>query len=172
DAPLTGSQAWFFDTVREDLNQFNHAVHLAPTEPIDLDRLKRAVDKLLSHHDTLRLRFEQHGATWLQTFASYHPAEIEEVFGRADLRGVADGELEAAIDERAARAHAGIDLAYGPLLRVVWFDTGGRRDRLLITIHHLALDAVSWRILLEDLVIGYRQAADGAAIQLPPKTTS
>ncbi len=171
-APLAPIQSWFFDTIREDVHHFNQAVLLAPRESIDPARLKRAVDKLLSHHDALRLRFEKASAGWRQEFASYHPAEVDEVFAVADLTKSSDGDLEAAIQDRMARAHASIDLAFGPLLRVVWFDTAGRRDRLLITIHHLAVDGVSWRILLGDLLLGYRQSEKPAPIQLPPKTSS
>ncbi|MBO0797273.1 MAG: non-ribosomal peptide synthetase, partial [Blastocatellia bacterium] len=61
----------------------------------------------------------------------------------------------------------------GPLLRIAFFDRGqGRSGRLLIAIHHLAVDGVSWRILLEDIHTAYQQLSSGAEIKLPPKTTS
>ena len=40
-------------------------------------------------------------------------------------------------------------------------------DHLLIAIHHLIIDGISWRILLEDIVSGYKQAENGRVIQLP-----
>lgn len=42
----------------------------------------------------------------------------------------------------------------------------------ILSAHHLVVDGISWRILLEDLALGYRQAAGGEEIQLPPKTSS
>ena len=79
------------------------------------------------------------------------------------------GKSEAA----AGQVQAGLCLHSGPLMRVVWLDLGpGRAGRLLVVIHHLAVDAVSWPILLEDLETAYRQAGRGEALRLPAKTTS
>ncbi|HEU0076802.1 MAG TPA: condensation domain-containing protein, partial [Longimicrobiaceae bacterium] len=65
------------------------------------------------------------------------------------------------------------DLAHGPLLRAVSFHPGaGQPGRLLLAIHHLMVDGVSWRILLEDLESAYRQLTRGEAVRLPAKTTS
>src|SRR5256886_17683041 len=77
------------------------------------------------------------------------------------------------MEDVAARTHAGFDLGGGPLIRAVLFDLGAsQRPVLLIAVHHLVVDAVSWRILLEDLEVAYRQAARGEVIHLGPKTTS
>ena len=74
---------------------------------------------------------------------------------------------------RAARDIQGsLDLAAGPLLRGVWIDLPDGGARLLLVIHHLAVDGVSWRVLLEDLETAGRQIAAGGAVLLPPKTTS
>src|SRR5262249_41754990 len=64
-------------------------------------------------------------------------------------------------------------LTQGPLIRVALFDCGPHKSaRLLIAIHHLVVDSVSWRILLEDLHEAYQQCSAGKIMQLPPKTTS
>lgn len=58
-------------------------------------------------------------------------------------------------------------------MRVALFNLGiDKPARLLLVIHHLAVDGVSWRILLEDLSTAYQQLSRGEAIQLQPKTTS
>src|SRR5262249_44095998 len=65
------------------------------------------------------------------------------------------------------------DLEAGPLWRVAWFDLGPQRPgRLLLVIHHLAVDVVSWRVLMEDLETGYRQLAAGRPIDLGSPTSS
>jgi amino acid adenylation domain-containing protein/thioester reductase-like protein/non-ribosomal peptide synthase protein (TIGR01720 family) len=90
-----------------------------------------------------------------------------------DLSALAAADQPAAIAGAAAAAQASLDLAAGPLLRAVAFRLGaGRADRLLLVIHHLAVDGVSWRVLLEDLESAYAQLAAGAAVRLPAKTTS
>ena len=60
-----------------------------------------------------------------------------------------------------------------PLLKVVLFEVGEQgAQRLLIVGHHLAVDGVSWRILLQDLGTVYEQLEAGTAVQLPGKTSS
>jgi non-ribosomal peptide synthase protein (TIGR01720 family) len=66
-----------------------------------------------------------------------------------------------------------LNLSKGPLMRVVLFRLGSDQPaRLLLIVHHLAVDGVSWRILLEDLFTAYQQLSCGLTIQLPTKTTS
>jgi len=57
-------------------------------------------------------------------------------------------------------------------LRVALLDLGDNQPNRLLVIHHLAVDGVSWRILLEDLQQAYQQLSQGEAVQLPLKTTS
>src|SRR5205085_12594074 len=73
----------------------------------------------------------------------------------------------------ATRMQASLNLSEGPLMRVALVDPGEREPaRVLIAIHHLAVDGVAWRILLEDLQTAYGQLSRGEAAALPPKTTS
>ncbi|HKH46952.1 MAG TPA: amino acid adenylation domain-containing protein, partial [Thermoanaerobaculia bacterium] len=66
-----------------------------------------------------------------------------------------------------------LDLASGPLLKAAMFTLGqGLAARLLLVAHHLVVDGVSWRVLLEDLAIAGRQLARGEAVVLPPRTSS
>ena len=76
------------------------------------------------------------------------------------------------MERAAAEAQASLDLTSGPLLRVVLVTLGAEADRLLLVAHHLVVDGVSWRILLEDLLTGYEQLARDRIVQLPAKTTS
>jgi amino acid adenylation domain-containing protein/non-ribosomal peptide synthase protein (TIGR01720 family) len=69
--------------------------------------------------------------------------------------------------ERADSPLSAMDLADGPLLKAVLYP-----DRLLLAVHHLVVDGVSWRILLEDLATAYRQASAGTEIDLGARTTS
>ncbi|SMD26148.1 non-ribosomal peptide synthase domain TIGR01720/amino acid adenylation domain-containing protein [Kibdelosporangium aridum] len=62
----------------------------------------------------------------------------------------------------------GIDLASGPMVKAVLIDT----TTVLLAVHHLVVDGVSWRVLLEDLNTAYQQAVRGEPIDLGPKTTS
>ena len=157
---LTPIQRWFLDRELPEPHHFNQAFLFAVPPDLDPDRLEAALAAVLAHHDALRLRFSRDGDGWRSRTAAVAP---EEVLVRAALPA-SDGELERA----AARAQASLDLADGPLVRAAWFDGGRERPgRLLLALHHLAVDVVSWRILVEDLVTAYRGAA-----ALPAKTTS
>jgi non-ribosomal peptide synthase protein (TIGR01720 family) len=92
---------------------------------------------------------------------------------RFDLSTIARAEQRAALEAAAARLQASLALSEGPLMRAACFDLGaGQPGRLLLVIHHLAVDGVSWRVLLEDFQIAYRQLSRGEQIELPLKTTS
>ena len=103
------------------------------------------------------------GADWTQTFAS--PGGWAPVH-RIDLSGLSEDARQRAMGMGIARVQASLDLARGPLLRVALFDLGDGGARLQIVVHHLVMDGVSWRVLLEDLETAYR------AEPLPPRTTS
>jgi non-ribosomal peptide synthase domain TIGR01720 len=102
-------------------------------------------------------------------------AGLEEAvpFGVVDLSELAEEEQPAVLEGVAAVQQGSLNLSVGPLLRVVLFKRGAQRTgRLLMVIHHLAVDGVSWRILLEDWQRAYQQLREGKAIELPPKTTA
>ncbi|HEX6471812.1 MAG TPA: non-ribosomal peptide synthase/polyketide synthase [Streptosporangiaceae bacterium] len=171
DLPLTPIQRWFFATHTVNPHHFNQstAVELAPD--VDERVLERALDALVAHHDALRMRFERDGADWRQHNPPPAPGGV--VLDRHDLSDVPPDEQPAAMEELADSVHAGLDLAGGPLLRAALFARGaGRPPVLLLVAHHLVVDGVSWRIMVDDLETAYRQIARGEPVRLGPKTTS
>lgn len=173
-APLTPIQQWFFALNQPEMHHYNHDVLLevpADTQPA---LLKQVVQHLLTHHDALRLRFRHSPAGWQQE----HVAPTDDVpFSVIDLShvGVKKQEQEQAdaIEKAANQLQTSLNLSDGPLMRVALFTLGANQAaRLLIVVHHLVVDGVSWRILLEDLQTAYDALAKGDTIQLPPKTTS
>jgi amino acid adenylation domain-containing protein/non-ribosomal peptide synthase protein (TIGR01720 family) len=170
DVPLTPIQRWFFEQRLEDPNHFNQAMLLEVPREATAPLLRQALASLLEHHDALRLRFEQAGSEWRQ----HHAAPDGEVpFAEVDLSGVAEGEQPAALEAEASGRQRSLHLGDGPLVRAVLFEMGGARaNRLLIVVHHLVVDGVSWRVLLEDLQLACEQLRRGERVALPPKTTS
>nr|QEO74373.1 condensation domain-containing protein [uncultured bacterium] len=167
--PLTPIQRWFFEQSLPDPHHYNQAVLLETREHVDPDILESVVQHLIRHHDALRLRFVRGSGGWEQFNADL--AE-EAAFQRIDLSAVEETAREHAIVRAASQVQASLNLSEGPLLRVAQFDIGGGTGRLLIVVHHLAVDGVSWRILLDDLQLAYHQLSNGKAIELPAKTTS
>jgi non-ribosomal peptide synthase protein (TIGR01720 family) len=168
--PLTPIQQWFFEQVLPAPQHFNQSVLLEVPPDLQPALLVRVVQALLWHHDALRLRFMPTAAGWQQAHTA---PDIAIPLCVVDLAAVAPTVRLAALTAIAASVQASLHLTKGPLLRVVFFALGeGQPGRLLVVVHHLVVDGVSWRILLEDLATVYQQLCRGEAVQLPAKTTS
>ncbi|WP_432760418.1 amino acid adenylation domain-containing protein [Pseudomonas entomophila] len=158
--PLLPIHRVFFDEVQVERHHWNQSVLLKPQQALDGARLDQALAAVLEHHDALRLGFVEQAGQWQ---AHYHGVPAHSVLWQ---RAVADA---AALEALGREAQASLDLARGPLLRAVLAQLDNGEQRLLLVIHHLAVDGVSWRILFEDLQQAYEQ---GAAVQLPARTSS
>lgn len=168
--PLTPIQHRFFEQDIPERHHWNQAVLLEVQPVLNFERLEQTIQHLLEQHDALRLRFEQTGSNWQQVNAALAPVVP---CSRVDLSMLTATEQSEAIEAATTQLQNSLNLSHGPLLRVALFDLGKYNPgRLLLVIHHLAVDGLSWRILLEDLETVYQQLSQGKAIQLPPKTTS
>ena len=171
EAPLTPIQRDFFARPLPNRHHFNQSVVLAPREPLEPAALAAAVAALLEHHDALRLRFTVRDGEWVQAHAPVEGAEAAPVVV-ADLSAVPPAERERRMEEAAGAVQRSLHLERGPLLRAAYFQLGGGDPgRLLLAAHHLVVDGVSWRVLLEDLEAAYEAALQGRRAALPPKTT-
>ncbi|CAN7202807.1 non-ribosomal peptide synthase/polyketide synthase [Bradyrhizobium sp. LjRoot220] len=155
-------QARFFTEDVGERDHWNQAVLLRPKERLDWEVMGRAIAAALNHHDALRLRFEARDGVWRAEHRTA-PATAELLW----VRSAADGEAVTAL---ASSAQASLSLSNGPLLRAVGIDVADGSQRLLIVIHHLVVDGVSWRVLLEDFAAAYSQLARGDTVALPPKS--
>jgi non-ribosomal peptide synthase protein (TIGR01720 family) len=168
--PLTPVQCWFFEQDLPEPHHWNQAVLLETTQQLDASILEAVIGRLLDHHDALRLRFENEDGQWHQVNA---PDDSHLPFTLIDLSGVPQQGHATVIEEEANRLHASLNLSDGPLMQVALFESGeDHPQRLLIIIHHLVIDGVSWRILLDDMQKAYWQIADGTPVKLGLKTTS
>ncbi|MCP6760180.1 MAG: amino acid adenylation domain-containing protein [Fischerella sp. CENA71] len=166
---LTPIQHWFFEQKLPESHYFNQSALLEVPSDVQPALLQQIVQQLLAHHDALRLRFVQEGENWQQINAATQDVPLS-VF---DLSQLSPAEQQTAIATKDAELQASLDLATGAIARVTLFQLGKNQPSyLLFIIHHLAVDGVSWRILLEDLATAYQQISRGEAIKLPAKTTS
>ncbi len=164
EVPLTPIQRWFFAQDFADPHHFNQALLLESQVPLAPAALEHAMAAIVEHHDALRIRFNVQADGWRQENALAEPVAP---FHQIDLSGLPAPRQGEAFERAAAVLQAGFDLSAGPLTRLALFHAGAAHPaRLLWVTHHLVVDGVSWRILLEDLEGAYRQAT------LPPKTTS
>src|SRR5262249_9202870 len=135
---LSPIQHWFFGLNLQEPHHWNQALLVNLRKEISEDALLKAIKKVLEHHDALRLRFRHGMNGWEQVNLKIEDKEVFSVFDPPEL-------------EFWQRS---LDLEGGPLVRIVAIKTP-ERTQLLIIVHHLAIDGVSWRILLEDLEKAY-----------------
>ncbi|MCC5644523.1 amino acid adenylation domain-containing protein [Nostoc sp. CHAB 5824] len=170
EVPLTPIQHWFFAQNQPDAHHWNQSLLLEIQQGHNPELWEQVIQHLVEHHDALRLRFHSEASGWEQIISA---SEETAVFTRIDLSSLPELEQKTAIEKIAAELQASLNLSDGMLAKFALFDLGAQtRSRLLIIIHHLAVDGLSWRILLEDLQTAYQQLNQGEAIHLPNKTTS
>jgi non-ribosomal peptide synthase protein (TIGR01720 family) len=170
DVPLSPIQQWFCQRRSPDMHHWNMPLLLRLKTAVPRSDLQQAAQALLRHHDALRLRLRPSGTGWRQHIAV--PEEMP-VVEWVDLSEAPAAEQQSRFETLAATYQQSLNLETGPLMRLIVFDFGpARGQELFWVLHHLAVDIVSWRILLEDLESALEQLALGGPVRLPPKTTS
>ena len=174
EVPLTPIQKWFFVEDWCEPHYFNQAMMLQVPAEIKPELLVQAIGQLIIHHDALRMRFIKVDSQWQQINSNINSNHDQLVpFEVIDFSDIPSTEQSAAIEFKANELQETLNLATGPMLRVVLFNLGQEKSsRLLLIIQHLVVDGVSWRILLDDLVTAYCQLEQGKSIKLTAKTTS
>ncbi|MCP9986091.1 amino acid adenylation domain-containing protein [Streptomyces sudanensis] len=171
EVPLTPVQSWFLDSHPKAPEHFDMTLLVELDEAVDLALMPRAVEALLAQHDMLRLRVTREDGAWRQRIVPHGDATGS--WQTVDASGLDDAALDAAIHERAHRPRPAGRLEAGPLFEAVAFDSGTARPvRMLLSAHHLVVDGVTWRVLLEDLSTAYQQLAAGKQPDLGAKSTS
>ncbi|XLS29452.1 amino acid adenylation domain-containing protein [Flavobacteriaceae bacterium M23B6Z8] len=147
ESSLLPIQQWYFETLHNG-SAFNQSVLLSIDKAADLERLSAAVTKLYEQHDALRLRYESGEGVWKQYYSEATGSLEREVIATDDVS--AAGSL---ITRYCEEYQQRLSLSEGPVFRVVHLQTPDAmtHDRLFMVAHHLVIDGVSWRILLDDL---------------------
>ncbi|WP_143305922.1 non-ribosomal peptide synthetase [Chitinophaga vietnamensis] len=163
EAGILPIQQWFFEQNFAAPHHFNQAVLLNIDKSLDAAQLNTVAAALASRHDALRFRYRQEGAQWIQEYGYLLPVVAQE-------EAATTNEITAICE----RWQQQLDINTGELWHCVLIKTplADAYNRLFIVVHHLAIDGVSWRILLEDIAAFLPVAAAGQALQTAPKTTS
>jgi len=167
EVPLTPVQHWFFQSHRGDRHHFNQSIALHSRDGFCEETVRKVFTKIVEHHDALRMRYRFDGSRIIQENRGLDGELFHLEVSRLEAPAAAASEIE----RQAGSIQASFDLNRGPLVKLGLFKTPAG-DYLAIIIHHLVIDGVSWRILLEDFSTLYRQVRDGREMDLPLKTTS
>ncbi|MFE2210278.1 amino acid adenylation domain-containing protein [Streptomyces rubiginosohelvolus] len=166
--PATPIMHWFRE-LGGPVDGFSQSVVLQTPAALDERRLADLLQSIVDHHDVLRLRMENRpDGNWSPEVRPVGSVRAVDLIRRVDTGGL-DAERTADLLEReAAAADRQLRPAEGDILRAVWCDAGDAPGRLLLTAHHFAVDGVSWRILLADLVTAWQALLEGRAPELEP----
>lgn len=167
--PLNPSQAWLMEPEGPVPHGWSIGVILLSPIRLEPAVLQRALDRVVAHHDALRLRLVQTDEGWRQRVLPVDAPRVELV-ELTTLRGEA---LRDAIERETASRQQSLHMLDGPIVRLAVFRPDGpERDRLLLLVHHIALDAYSFELVLSDLMRVYDNLrAERPAALLPPSAS-
>ncbi|MEH1973942.1 MAG: beta-ketoacyl synthase N-terminal-like domain-containing protein [Nostoc sp.] len=167
---LTPIQHRFFEQNQADAHSWNQSLILEMQQICDPKVLKQAVKYVIEYHDVFRLRFLQKESGWQQIKANTNDIMV---YKHLDLSALPENQQKYAFESAIAELQSNFNLSEGTLVKVAFIELRSPTNTyLVITIHHLLIDAVSWQILLKDLQTVYQQLSQGKAIQLSDKGTS
>ncbi|MFH8407141.1 amino acid adenylation domain-containing protein [Streptomyces sp. NPDC018019] len=133
------------------------------------DALVTGLRALLDTHAMLRARVVPDGTRQALEAGERGSVDAAPLITRL----AAAGDLDAAAEHAARDAVRRLDPAAGVMVQAVWLDAGpARTGRLALVVQHLAVDGVSWRILLPDLRAACEAALAGREPRLDPVGTS
>ena len=164
DYGLSPIQQWFLNQGLEEVNHWNQYLWLEFKMKLDLDCLKKALKAVIRHHDMLRVCFLRKNGSWVQRMTSETPPLILKIFsdGQDDIEK---------LEEKASEVQNSLDIEKGQLCAFGFFENE-TSPKLLLSIHHLVIDGISWQPLLDDLMHAYHLATEGNSLELPAKTMS
>lgn len=173
--PITGHQNWlpvqtqWLAGDETDRHHYNQSVLLRIPEAFNDDSLRQTITALIKKHDALRLKVVEGEGE----YCPFHSAQVDAAVDVIDLKGLPEADKPDQRRRICEQAQETLSLTDNRLIRAVLIDDEiSENRRLLLVIHHLVVDGVSWRILKEDLEQAHRQLVAGESIDLGPKTSS
>lgn len=165
--PLTPIQKWFFEQNLVQINHWNQSVLLQVREKIDIKLLNDIFNTIIQHNDAFHLRYKFSSIGMTKWGQYYFRQEDNIGVEKIDLSSFGNTLISKAIQDNASRIQSELNITAGPLIRIAYFDTGpDRNDLLLIIIHHLIVDGISWRILLKEVEMLFTQAKRNQELKL------
>jgi len=168
---LTPVQHWFFELSLNQINYFNQAFILHIKNNLSPEYLKTIFSYLIEYHDALRLRFKYKGNQWVQECLETETTVNVLAFEVVDLTSF-PLDNQTIIKNFINEFQSHLNIEKGPIFKIALFQCPAKEQKLLLIIHHLICDGISWRILLEHIETAYLQLEKGESISLPSKTHS
>ena len=172
--PTTPIQRWFLDRNTDNINHYNFSILINLPADFDTDLFSKAIQLVIDRHEVLSYRFtlNQQSGIFEQR---YTPMKNSSDFWLENMSvadvGSNEGDFE--LEEACAKVQRSLDISAGPVCRFVHLQRPKEKSNsLFIVVHHLVIDGVSWRILLEDLLTAYQQKRLGTETELSQKAAT
>ncbi|WP_327169301.1 non-ribosomal peptide synthetase [Streptomyces subrutilus] len=158
--PATPVMRWLLDGPGP-VGRFSQSMVLTLPEGADDGALVRVLRSVVDRHAALRLTVAAGPEGPLCTFGAPGSVDVSRLYGTAVVAAAGDPGHAADVDRAVRRAEAALDPSAGVVLRAVRLRTGDGPGLLLLCVHHLAVDGVSWRVLTADLAAAWDALAAG-----------
>jgi amino acid adenylation domain-containing protein/non-ribosomal peptide synthase protein (TIGR01720 family) len=161
--------SWFIEEAFEERGYWNQSVLLRVDTSITVEYIEDSINEIIRHHDTLRINYNSREGKLFYNSKHLDDRQIVRTF---DLPDMDFAEQKIRIREIAQEFKAGFDIEKDILFKACIFDLGNGELRLLLTAHHLVVDGVSWRIILDDINSLLHQRIQKSKFKLPYKSSS
>ncbi|MFE4896976.1 amino acid adenylation domain-containing protein [Peribacillus butanolivorans] len=169
-ASFTPIQSWFFSQQIDNYNHWNQSVTLKGYPLMSEKKLQKIMTHIVKHHDGLRSRFDSKEAFSKVEKNVNHNEMWSTKY--VDLSNMNKDLQKQGISKLENVAQQGINISNGPLMKIVCIKTDEDEHTIIWIIHHLIVDGVSWRILIEDFDRLYIQDINNQELKQDNKTTS
>ncbi|KAF7198373.1 Nonribosomal peptide synthetase dtxS1 [Pseudocercospora fuligena] len=129
--------------VRRDRTHYNRSFYVELTRHVPFGEMSKAMSEVVAHHSMLRARFTQVNGVWMQKV-------LRAGVGLYEFSCLEAPSMEE-VEARTMKRHRSIDVEQGPVFAADFYELQSGRQCLILIAHHLVVDLVSWRIILDDL---------------------
>ena len=145
---LAPIQQWFLHQIEADKVtmpdfHYNQSFCLRIMRRVSAEAMSLALQKVVKLHPMLKIRFSQRDGLWMQ----HVPSQSDDLYGFQSNQVETEAEISALVSSH----HRQINVVNGPVFFVDLIELPDGSQYLSLIAHHLVVDLVSWRIILDDL---------------------
>lgn len=167
--PIAPIASWFFSHNFINPSYYNQSVLLELEQVIESNKLEIIFNELIKHHDSLRINYNSKTG---ELYYNHDHLDKHYSIQEHNLSELSDIDRKERMTLVAEDMKSSFNIEEDILIKACIFNLGPEEKRMLITAHHLVIDGVSWRIILDDINMLFKQINSRQEIKLPAKTNS
>lgn len=169
ESGLAPIQASFLENEYPGMSHYNQSILLKIAKDIPESHLQATVKALVEYHDALRFSCHKEEGSWKLRYG-----QAEGQLNAVSLTSTSPESIALEITRHCERGQQSLCLEKGELFYAILIKTPAFEDanRLFIVVHHMAIDGISWRVLIENIESALLALKNGEAINFGPKGTS